>query len=84
MKKKLIAITAGAVLVAGLVTVNNVDARTRSAKARLVTADGARIGTVEFKTYAGHTDVRVRLDGAPGIDAFHGFHIHAERRHHQR
>lgn len=77
MKKRLIAITAGAVLVAGLITVNPAGAHPRSAKARLVTADGARIGTVEFKTYAGHTDVKVRLDGAPGIDAFHGFHIHA-------
>jgi Cu/Zn superoxide dismutase len=35
------------------------------------------IGSVEFKTDHHHTNVRVRLVGAPGLDAFHGFHIHA-------
>ncbi|MEP7201134.1 MAG: superoxide dismutase family protein [Ilumatobacteraceae bacterium] len=77
MKSRLIAITAGAALVAGLVTASAAHARDRSTKATLATADGARIGTVEFKTDDGHTEVRVRVTGAPGTDAFHGFHIHA-------
>jgi superoxide dismutase, Cu-Zn family len=77
MKRTLIAITAGAALVAGLVTATVANAHGRSAKATLATADGARVGTVEFKTDDGHTEVRVRLTNAPGVDAFHGFHIHA-------
>jgi len=77
MKNRMIAITAGAALVAGLVTATTADAHARSAKTTLVTAAGDRIGTVEFKTDDRHTEVRVRLTGAPGIDAFHGFHIHA-------
>jgi Cu-Zn family superoxide dismutase len=77
MKRTLIAITAGAALVAGLITATTADAHGRSTKATLATADGAKIGTVEFKNRSWHTEVRVRLDGAPGVDAFHGFHIHA-------
>ncbi|MDO8363676.1 MAG: superoxide dismutase family protein [Actinomycetota bacterium] len=77
MKHRLIAVAAGAALVAGLVSASTADARTRSARTTLATADGTRIGSVEFRTDDGHTEVRVRLTGAPGIDAFHGFHIHA-------
>ena len=77
MNHRLIAVAAGAALVAGLVTATTADAHTRSARTTLATADGARIGSVEFRTDDGHTEVRVRLTGAPGIDAFHGFHIHA-------
>ena len=77
MNKKLLSAACGVVLVAGIVTANNVGAQTRSAKARLATAAGVRLGTVEFRTDQGSTEVRVRLAGAPGIDAFHGFHIHA-------
>jgi Cu-Zn family superoxide dismutase len=77
MNHRLIAVAAGAALVAGLVTASTADAHTRSARAALSTADGTRIGSVEFRTDDGHTEVRVRLTGAPGIDAFHGFHIHA-------
>lgn len=77
MNHRLIAVAAAAALVAGLVAASTADAHTRSARATLATADGTRIGSVEFKTDDGHTEVRVRLVGAPGIDAFHGFHIHA-------
>lgn len=77
MNKALLAIASGAALVTGLVITTTADAHTRSARTTLATADGARIGTVEFKTTHGHTEVRVRLSGAPGLDAFHGFHIHA-------
>lgn len=77
MRNRLLAIASGVALVAGLVTATTADAHARSAKATLAKADGAVIGTVEFTTTDGHTEVRVRLTGAPGIDAFHGFHIHA-------
>jgi Cu-Zn family superoxide dismutase len=77
MKKALIVITSVAALAAGLVTATVADAHGRSTKANLVAADGAKIGTVEFKSDHDHTTVRVRLAGAPGLDAFHGFHIHA-------
>lgn len=77
MNKTLIAITSSAAVVVGFVTATTADAHTRSAKATLATADGIKIGMVEFKTDDGHTEVRVRLSGAPGLDAFHGFHIHA-------
>lgn len=77
MKKTLPVIAAGAALVAGGITATAVNANTESAKATLATADGVEIGTVKFKTEHGHTEVRVHLSGAPGLDAFHGFHIHA-------
>lgn len=77
MNRTLVAIVGGTALVAGLVTATNADARTRSARASLATADGHVIGSVDFKTDDGHTEVRVRLTGSPGVDAFHGFHIHA-------
>ena len=76
MKHRLIAAAAATALVAGFAT-TTADAHTRSARTRLATADGTRIGSVEFRTDDGHTEVRVRLTSAPGIDAFHGFHIHA-------
>lgn len=77
MNKALLAIASGAALVAGVITVSTADARNRSAKATVATADGVMIGTVDFKTDDGSTEVRVRLSGVPGLDAFHGFHIHA-------
>ena len=77
MKYRLVALASGAALVAGLVSVSTADAHARSAWVKLATADGVRVGTVEFRTDDGHTEVRVRLTGAPGADAFHGFHIHA-------
>jgi Cu-Zn family superoxide dismutase len=77
MKKTLLGIATGSALVVGIITANSANAHNRSAKASLRTADGATIGAVDFKTEHGHTNVRVRLSGTPGLDAFHGFHIHA-------
>ncbi len=79
MNKRLLSLACGAVIVTGLVavTVNDVGARTRTAKATLATAAGIKVGSVEFSTDRGHTEVRVRIFGAPGVDAFHGFHVHA-------
>ena len=78
MNKTLLTIAAGSALVAGLIAANTADAHEPSARATLTTATGTEIGTVEFRTHKGHTEVRVRLEGAPGpTDAFHGFHIHA-------
>jgi Cu-Zn family superoxide dismutase len=77
MRKAFVGVATGVALVAGLITAKAADAHDRSAKATLTTADGVKIGTVSFKTEHNHTEVRVRLTGAPGLDAFHGFHIHA-------
>jgi superoxide dismutase, Cu-Zn family len=77
MKKALFGLAAGAASVTCVITATHVNAHDRSARATLATAAGVEIGTVDFKTAHGHTEVRVRLAGAPGLDAFHGFHIHA-------
>ncbi len=77
MNKNLLSLACGAVLIGGLLTASTAGADAKSAKAHLTTAAGATVGSVEFKTERGHTEVRVRLTGAPGVDAFHGFHIHA-------
>ncbi len=77
MNKNLLSLACGAVLIGGLVTATTAGADSKSARANLATATGASLGSVEFKTERGHTEVRVRLTGAPGVDAFHGFHIHA-------
>ena len=77
MNKAMIALAAGAALVVGLVSASNATAHDRSTRATLATAAGLAIGTVEFRTDDDHTEVRVRLTGTPGLDAFHGFHIHA-------
>jgi Cu-Zn family superoxide dismutase len=77
MNKAMLGITIASVLTTGIVVANVADAHNRSARASLATADATRIGSVEFKTDRHHTDVRVRLSGTPGLDAFHGFHIHA-------
>ena len=77
MNKTMIGLVTGTVLVAGVVSASNAMAHDRSTRATLATAAGVEIGRVEFKTDNGHTEVRVRLAGAPGLDAFHGFHIHA-------
>lgn len=51
----------------------------RWAKATLRSADGTRIGTVEFggDRHSDSTEVTVRLRKASAVDAFHGMHIHA-------
>jgi Cu-Zn family superoxide dismutase len=78
MKKSLLVIAvAGAGLTAGSVVASSAGAHERSAKATLATADGTVIGDVRFESADGRTEVRVHLAGTPGIDAFHGFHIHA-------
>lgn len=77
MNTKLLAVALGAVLIGGLVSATTAGANTKSAKASLTTADLTKVGNIEFKTERGHTEVRVRLTGVPGVDAFHGFHIHA-------
>jgi superoxide dismutase, Cu-Zn family len=77
MNKTLLSLATGSALIGGLVTATTAEAHPRSAKASLATAAGIRLGTVEFRTDDGHTEVRVHLTTAPGLDAFHGFHIHA-------
>ena len=77
MKKTVLGVAGGSALIVGLVAANIAGADNHSASATLATADGLEIGTVEFTTEDGHTDVRVVLEGAPGVDAFHGFHVHA-------
>jgi Cu-Zn family superoxide dismutase len=77
MNKAILGVTIASALTAGIVVANVADAHSRTATASLATADGVSVGTVEFKTDHHHTDVRVRLRGTPGLDAFHGFHIHA-------
>ena len=77
MKKTVLGLAAASAVVVGIIAANTADAHNESAKTTLATANGVTIGSVEFKTKHHHTDVRVRLVGAPGLDAFHGFHIHA-------
>ena len=77
MKNKLLALASVGVMTAGVVSFATADAEPRSARARLVTAHSVEIGTVDFTNANGYTEVKVRLINAPGIDAFHGFHIHA-------
>ena len=61
MKHRLMVIASGAALVAGLVAANTADAHGRSARAILANAEGARIGSVEFRTDDGHTEVTFTL-----------------------
>ena len=79
MNKRIVIIASTAALMAGAAgaLVSTAEAHTKVAKAKLATADGSGIGTVEFSTDDGHTEVRVHLESAAGVDAFHGFHIHA-------
>ncbi len=77
MKKGLLYGGCGVMFVVGLVTATTAGAQSRSARAILSTADGTRVGGVEFKTDDGYTEVRLHLAAVPGVDAFHGFHIHA-------
>ncbi len=67
----------------GLLAAGPAGAGGYEAKAELVDPTGAQVGTVTFDGRDGYTDVRVKLDasvaGIDGValDAFHGFHIHA-------
>lgn len=77
MQHKMIIVAAAATLTAAVAVASSANAHDRSTKAWLATADRTRIGTVSFTPVSHGTEVKVRLSGAPGIDAFHGFHIHA-------
>jgi Cu-Zn family superoxide dismutase len=78
MKKSLLVIpVAAAGLITGTVVASTAGAHERSARAMLATADTTVIGDVRFASADGRTEVRVHLEGTPGLDAFHGFHIHA-------
>jgi Cu-Zn family superoxide dismutase len=59
-------------------TSSGAGAHGKTARATLRSIDGTRVGRVTFSSTRDHTWVRVHLDNAPGVvDAFHGFHIHA-------
>jgi Cu-Zn family superoxide dismutase len=65
-------------LTAMVTTTGSAAAHNPWARASLRSADGTRIGTVAFSDRAaGGTEVAVRLRRALGVEAFHGFHIHA-------
>jgi superoxide dismutase, Cu-Zn family len=76
-KSSLVNAVAGAGLIAGAFVASNAGAHERSAKATLATADGSVVGDVRFESEGGRTEVRVQLTATPGLDAFHGFHVHA-------
>jgi superoxide dismutase, Cu-Zn family len=77
MRRSMITVGAGVLLVAGVAAVSMADASGYFAKATLLDANSTNIGWVSFKNEDAHTEIRVHLTEAPGIDAFHGFHIHA-------
>jgi Cu-Zn family superoxide dismutase len=58
--------------------------RPRLATTTLRTADGNPIGTVSFRTRGGgSTEVEAKIQLPPGVtalDAFHGFHVHANNK----
>jgi superoxide dismutase, Cu-Zn family len=71
----IVTIGAGTFSVAGTASANDWRSKTT-----LRSADGNQLGTVWFKSHGGHTEVRVTLKRLPSgatLDAFHGFHIHA-------
>ncbi|HEY8543779.1 MAG TPA: superoxide dismutase family protein [Acidimicrobiales bacterium] len=73
-------IAGAAALIAPALAAQSGDDDEASAVARLETADGSRVGTVEFDVDDGVTTVDVELDipdeQAPD-PAFHGLHVHA-------
>jgi Cu-Zn family superoxide dismutase len=81
MNRRLVSFAAVAVIGIGVATTalaaSTAGAGAKRGIATLRTAASIKIGTVEFKTERRHTEVRVRLTSTPGVDAFHGFHIHA-------
>jgi Cu-Zn family superoxide dismutase len=80
-----IRVTVSTIVVAGALgvavvaaTSGTADANPVWARASLRAADGARVGTVEFRDApADRTEVTVWLRHAVGVEAFHGLHIHA-------
>ncbi|MEO5839406.1 MAG: superoxide dismutase family protein [Acidimicrobiales bacterium] len=84
MKRKLKVGVATAVVAAatavGVGVAAQADASGWRARATLRVADGSEIGQVTFQGKHDETEVRVKLDHLPAnwsVDAFHGFHIHA-------
>jgi len=81
MRKSMITAGIGALLVAavaaGVVATSMAGASGYFAKATLLDSNKTNVGWASFKQVDEHTEVRVHLTAAPGIDAFHGFHIHA-------
>jgi superoxide dismutase, Cu-Zn family len=73
------ALVASASLGVGAVAMSSgAGAHGNTARATLYSTDGSKVGKVTFSATFRHTWVRVHLDNAPGVvDAFHGFHIHA-------
>ncbi len=72
------AVIASAVLGLGAVAISSgAGANGPEARTTLRSTTGTKVGKVTFSTDDDHTEVRVHLDSAPGVDAFHGFHIHA-------
>jgi Cu-Zn family superoxide dismutase len=71
---------AGALGAVGVVAMSGTaDAHGRWAQATLRSADGTRIGTVDFggDRHSDSTEVTVRLRRASALTEFHGLHIHA-------
>ena len=81
MRRFTITVGIGALLVAGVaagvVATSMAGASGEFAKATLRDSNNVNVGWVSFEQGDERTEVRVHLTAAPGIDAFHGFHIHA-------
>jgi Cu-Zn family superoxide dismutase len=57
--------------------------RPRLATASLLAADGTTVGTVSFRARSGRVEVEAKLRltaGMTALDAFHGFHVHANNK----
>ncbi len=81
-RRRLVSLVAVAALATGglVVAANASDAGTYRGEATMRSADGTTLGVVRFELQRNHTLVRVFLPKAPAgaaLDAFHGFHIHA-------
>jgi superoxide dismutase, Cu-Zn family len=79
---RLIAVAAGglAVALSALAWTGRSEAWDYEAQAVLVDPTGEEVGRATFTGWEDHTDVRVRLYQVPesvAVDAFHGFHVHA-------
>jgi superoxide dismutase, Cu-Zn family len=63
-----------------LAIANSSDHRPRQARAILRSADGSTLGSVTFTRRGSRTELKTKLAVLPGltaVDAFHGFHVHA-------
>ncbi len=81
-RRRLVSLVAVATLATGglVVAAEASDAHTFRGEATMRSADGTPLGVVRFELHRNHTLVRVLLSKAPAgaaLDAFHGFHIHA-------